>query len=382
MKVIQVCIGKFHHFDLARQLSRRDMLQVIFTGYPGWKLRNEGLRPGQISTFPWVQAPYMGLARWGGLGSSWRKNLSWLAQETLDHHAARNLPEADWLMAISASGLHCGKAAKSRGMRVICDRGSSHIRFQQRILSEEYRSYGEVFDGVDPRILDKEEAEYANADLITIPSEFALDSFIEMGVPREKLRKVPYGVDLTRFAKTGEPDRESFDVLYVGQVNLRKGIRYLLDAFARLKHPRKRLTVVGQIAPEVSRYLARNPPADECRFLGHMPQEQLKDIMSRSHVMVLPSVEEGLALVQAQALACGCPVIATRNTGASDLFEDGDCGFIVEPRNETTIAERLQQLADDESLRTKMSAAALTQVGRFGGWDQYGNLMADIFSSR
>ena len=55
--------------------------------------------------------------------------------------------------------------------------------------------------------------------------------------------------------------------------------------------------------------------------------------MSRSHVMVLPSIEEGLALVQAQALACGCPVIGTRHTGAEDLFSDGNEGFIVPIRN-------------------------------------------------
>ena len=55
-------------------------------------------------------------------------------------------------------------------------------------------------------------------------------------------------------------------------------------------------------------------------------------------------MEEGLALVQAQALACGCPVIGTWNTGAADLFSDGVEGFIVPPRDPKAIAERLRQL--------------------------------------
>ena len=58
-------------------------------------------------------------------------------------------------------------------------------------------------------------------------------------------------------------------------------------------------------------------------LLGRLPQEELAGWMSRSEVMVLPSIEEGLALVQGQALACGCPLISSVNTGGEDLFSDG-----------------------------------------------------------
>jgi glycosyltransferase involved in cell wall biosynthesis len=94
--------------------------------------------------------------------------------------------------------------------------------------------------------------------------------------------------------------------------------------------------------------------------------------MSRSHVMILPSVEEGLALVQAEAMACGCPVIGTDHTGATDLFEDGIEGFILPIRRADMIAQRLQQLAGDPSRRARMSAACLARVRRIGGWHDYG----------
>ena len=68
-------------------------------------------------------------------------------------------------------------------------------------------------------------------------------------------------------------------------------------------------------------------------FLGVVGQERLAELMSTSHVMVLPSIEEGLALVQGQAMACGCPVIASTNTGAEDLFTDGVEGFVVPIRD-------------------------------------------------
>jgi glycosyltransferase involved in cell wall biosynthesis len=114
--------------------------------------------------------------------------------------------------------------------------------------------------------------------------------------------------------------------------------------------------------------------------MGHVPQQDLKKIMSRSHVMVLPSVEEGMACVQAQAMACGCPVIASENTGARDLFTDGKEGFIVPICDSAAIASRLQMLADDRYLRSRMSSAALERVKSIGGWEGYGETMYQLFA--
>jgi len=229
-------------------------------------------------------------------------------------------------------------------------------------------------------VITKEEAEYEAADIITVPSSFAYCSFLEMGIPEFKLRKVPYGVDIQRFAKVVDPTPDRFDVLFVGQVSFRKGVPDLIDAFGRLKHGKKHLRIVGGMRPEMKRYLKQNPLQDDVEFLGHIPQVQLKHIMSRSHVMVLPSIEEGLACVQAQALACGCPVIGTWHTGAEDLFTDGKEGFIVPIRDQGSIAEKLQLLADDPKRRAAMSEAALQRVKVLGGWTEYGNQMAHVMN--
>ena len=100
--------------------------------------------------------------------------------------------------------------------------------------------------------------------------------------------------------------------------------------------------------------------------------------MGASHLMVLPSVEEGLALVQGQAMACGCPVLATTATGAEDLFTDGVEGFIVADRDVAALTERMQQVADDPALRRKLSEASLERVKFLGGWDQYGDLWDEL----
>jgi glycosyltransferase involved in cell wall biosynthesis len=124
--------------------------------------------------------------------------------------------------------------------------------------------------------------------------------------------------------------------------------------------------------PDLEAVLSRLPQQN-VEFLGSVPQDRLIELMSTSTVMVLPSIEEGLALVQGQAMACGCPVIASTNTGSEDLFTDNVEGFIVPIRDTEALTHRMQQFADDPSLRERMSQAALARVKSLGGWKEYGD---------
>lgn len=371
MKVVLGCIGKFHHFDLARQLEERGVLERIFTGYPRWKLGQEGLPPERIATFPWLQTPYMARGSFGLNSVVLERELAWWCNQTFDRHLARRLPTCDVLVTLSGCGLAAGQVQLRRGGRWICDRGSCHIAFQNGILAEEFQRWRRPFRGVDPRVMAKEETEYATADLITVPSAFAYRSFLARGVPAHKLARVPYGVDLCRFQPMAKPGEGDFQVLFVGQVSLRKGVPYLLEAFRRLKHPHKKLVIVGAVQPEM-RPLLRNL-GEGIELRGPRPQEEVKMWMSRSHVMVLPSIEEGLATVQAQAMACGCPVIGTTHSGAEDIFTDGLEGHIVPIRDADAILDRLEQLVGDPQLRASMSEAGLARVRNLGGWREYGD---------
>ena len=223
-----------------------------------------------------------------------------------------------------------------------------------------------------PHIVLREEAIYAQADAITVPSTVSKRSFVQMGLPAEKVHVIPYGVRLDRFKPDGKPPKDSFEVLFAGQVSLRKGIPYLLESFARLKHSHKHLTVVGSVQDDL-RTLLPSLPQQNVTFTGSISQTDLAKRMSISHLMVLPSVEEGLALVQGQAMACGCPVLATTATGAEDLFTDGVEGYIVADRNVEALTSRMQQVAEDPALQSRLREAALLRVKTLGGWDQYGN---------
>ena len=330
----------------------------------------------KIKAYPWVNLIERGVQRFG-LTARQTWGLSRWHRESFDAYVARNLPECDALVAHSGSGLTAGNLAQKRGGHYICDRGASHIRFWSEMLPEEFARWGEVFPGVDPQDIAREEAEYAQADLITLPSRFALRTFTEQGVSPEKIRVVPYGVNLSHFEPVSQPEPETFEVLFVGAVSFLKGIPYLLNAFQKLQHPKKRLTLVGAVLPEMARYLQGKSLAN-VELTGPLPNSRLKEIMSRSHAMVFPSLNDGFGMVMGEAMACGCPVIASTNCGGEHLIDDGCEGFLIPIRDSQVIAERLEQLAQDPELRYRMVQSSLARVGTLGGWNVYGDQMVTI----
>ncbi|MGB6134008.1 MAG: glycosyltransferase family 4 protein [Acidobacteriaceae bacterium] len=378
LKVVQAVCGTFHHFDLARELDARGLLECIYSTFPWRRLRREGVDRGKVRTFPWIHTPQLLLGRRWKVPDGVNRDISWAMFRSFDAWMARTLPRCDVFVGISGTGLRTGRRAQQRGGKYVCDRGSSHIRYQDRILREEYGIWGvERRVIVDPRMITREEAEYEEADAITVPSEFARRSFLEMGVAPEKLHRIPYGVRLERFRRVGEPSKDRFEVLFAGAVSLQKGVPWLLQAFARVKHRRKRLRLVGAMQPDVKSLLPQLP-LENVELVGPVPQAELPAIMSGSHVIVLPSIQDGFGMVMAQAMACGCPVISSRHTGGEDLFADGVEGFVVPIRSPEAIAERLQQLADDPALRQRMSEAALERVRHIGGWREYGERWAEL----
>jgi glycosyltransferase involved in cell wall biosynthesis len=381
MRVALSTPGKFHTFDLARELYVRGSLAGIFSGYPRFKLQNEDVPVELIHTFPWLNVPYLAFPWKSHLPYSIIQQWEHLNAITFSNWVERSLKECDIYVGLSGTSFPAGKKAHQLGARFVCDRGSAHIRLQDQLLREEHDSWGMPFFGIDHRTIDREELEYDEADFITVPSTFALRSFIEQGIPADKLRLLPYGVNVTRFQPISEPAAERFDILFVGGMNLRKGIQYLVQAYQKINHPAKSLTFVGAPSQQLIELLKLRGfwPAD-AKVLGHIPQPELKHIMSESHVLVLPSVEDGFGMVMAQAMACGCPVIASRNTGSEDLFRDGEEGYTVPIRDINSLTEKLQQLADYPDKRYEMGQKALARVKNLGGWTSYGEKAMEIYA--
>lgn len=356
----------FWIFDLARQLEARGHLEELFTGFPPWWVK--GVPRGRVRSFPWLVSTKSLLAKWGA--ESLASQLSWPSLWTLDKWMAKNLSDCDIFHCLSASGLETHRVAREKyNALTICGRGSSHAVYQREILTEEYSRWGMQYDSGDDRILERELKEYEECDLVTVPSTFAKRSFIEMGVPEEKVRQIPYGVDLSTFKPVEKKD-DVFRVLYVGSLGLPKGLPYLLKAVSELDLPNFECCLIGPKKAEIEPFLEKYEGS--YRYLGPKPRAELYKYYSQGSVLVLPSIQEGLALVQAEAMACRLPVIATPNTGGEDLFTDGKEGFIVPIRDPDAIRARIQYLYDNPGERSRMAKEAFNTVQSLGGWDDYG----------
>ena len=366
LRVAVATIGRFWMFDLARQLRTFGDEVQLFTGYPLMKV-DADLRPITRTRPWWTLATYARMLVAPPVTGTWwaQRNLddfgSWLSR-TLDPKSV------DILDAIAATGLEAGRALHREGKRWICNRGSTHILAQKALLEEEHRRWGARAPDFS-RGIDRCLAEYEESDAIVVPSHFVKHSFGEHGVPLDKVSVCPYGVDLTMFAPQPKQDGR-FRVLFVGAYSLRKGIGDLFEAVRPLVTKRQcELWMVGSETPDGRPLVERN--ADIIINKGSQPRRSLSWFYSQATVLVLPSVEEGLALVLAQAMACGVPVIASENTGARDLIVDGVEGFIVPPRAPEQIRERLQWMMDNPERRNEMAAAARARVADFGGWNEF-----------
>jgi glycosyltransferase involved in cell wall biosynthesis len=225
--------------------------------------------------------------------------------------------------------------------------------------------------------MQKELSEYCIADLVTVPSQVCVDSFISEGVESNKVKKNPYGSRDQRFLPSGRPSSSKFIILWVGSVSIRKAFMDALHAFQALPIREKCFKVVGIVDREMGILLNKENLSD-VEFLGKVPNVELPDLFSAAHVFVISSIEEGLAMVIGEAMACGCPVIASENSGASELFKNGVEGFIVPIRSPEVITEKLLFLYKNPNIRIKMSQAALGRVKDMRGWDRYGQRSVEI----
>lgn len=374
--IVNVCsAGRFHVFDLARQMQRQGYLGRLYTAYP--KSKVDDLPLDKVVTFPWLMIPYFALGRIGWTQA--QALLAWPVIETFDRWLATHVAACDVFHCLSGFGLRAHRAVKARyNALTVCDRGSSHIVYQDELLAEEYERHGLPYQPIDYRIVKKELLEYAECDLITVPSTFVYRSFLAKGVPEHKLAKAPYGVDLRLFRPVPKEDN-IFRVIYAGSLSVRKGIPDLLDALAGLHLPDFELLLLGGLQDEVRPFLARY--AGGFRYARFIPRTELFRYYSQGSVFVMASIEEGLSLVLAQAMACGLPVVATINTGAEDLFTDGVEGYIVPIRQPEALREKVFYLYEHPDVREEMAQAARQRVQLLGGWEAYGKRTAGIYAA-
>jgi glycosyltransferase involved in cell wall biosynthesis len=234
----------------------------------------------------------------------------WL-RRAIDLLVARRLEPCDLMIGMSGLCIESAKAARNRfGARIVVERGSRHILSQKAILDAIAGNQRWI---VGPEDVRRELGSYGLADIISVPSRHVEESFASFGVLRQRIFRNPYGVDLSMFAATRAPRNVVPVVMMAGSWSLRKGCDVLWDACRADGH--WRLAHVGVL---------EDAPVPDSPLFSHLdpvPQWKLAELLGQADAFVLASREEGLALVQVQALACGLPVACTDRTGGEDLGE-------------------------------------------------------------
>ncbi|MCH7809034.1 MAG: glycosyltransferase family 4 protein [Chloroflexi bacterium] len=191
-------------------------------------------------------------------------------------------------------------------------------------------------------------------------------------------RIIPSGIDYARFAAETPPIPDLMDakrnIVFVGRQEQRKGLPYLIEAFARLKAemPETRLIIVGPdggIRPACERYIEEHNVEDVV-FTDYVAEEDLPRYYRSGDVFCAPNTgHESLGLILLEAMASGVPIVASRIPGFAAVVKDGEQGLLVPPRDSEALCEALKRLLSDAGMREAMGRAAALHA-RSWSWDE------------
>jgi glycosyltransferase involved in cell wall biosynthesis len=277
------------------------------------------------------------------------------------------------------------EVAKRAGATTVLERNYAHPRHSREVLEAEYAAAGLDWPGRPwpglrrydhwVRELSVAIREMDVADIILVPAEFTRDTLVARGVAPQKIRVLPRGVDTDRHRpspRAGLP----FRALFVGQVCLRKGVRYLLEAWRRLRLPGAELVLRGSVHAEVQPLLARYRDLSGLRVEGFVKDPA--PLYADASVLVLPTLDEGSAKVVSEAMAAGLPVVTTPEAGS--LVVDGQIGCLVPARDVERLADRLAYLHAHPDRWREMGMAAREAILPYT-WQRYQRALLDVYGS-
>jgi len=379
MKVNVSTVGRFHAFNLASELEKRGYLNKLITTYPKFKASQWLIPKKKIVSKVLLEL----LRRYGERIKFFDPYvLDNIAHKGIALTAAKYISQADISIGWSGNSLEAISESNKQGKIFILERGSSHYSYQMEILKEEAKRQNLKDFQPNLKHWERELLEYEYTDYISVPSQFVYDTFTEFGISEDKLIKNPYGVNLEEFYPVEKED-DIFRVIHCGGISYRKGIPYLLEAFSQLNIKKSELWIVGSIDQEIKAFVDQYKDKNII-FHGSKKQSDLYWYLSQCDVFCLASIEEGLAMVQAQAMACGLPIITTRNTGGGELVQDNKNGFVIPIRDIKAIKEKILYLYNNKETSKRMGEKAIETIHNGFSWDDYGhryiNNLKEIYS--
>ena len=275
-------------------------------------------------------------------------------------------------------------AARRAGIPSVLERPNAHTAFAFAAVEQARRELGLPEDTSSPHArrperLAREEREYAAADRLLCPSDFVASTFRDAGVPDGKLVRTRYGYDPARFSGDGRDDGADrpFTAGFVGRGEPRKGLHHALRAWVESGVAEQgRFVIAGAIDPDYRTVLEPLLAHPSVEAHGHVADPAA--LMRSCDVLVLPSVEEGSALVTYEARACGCVLVVSDRAGA--VCTDGVDGLVHTAGDLEALTGHLRALATDRERLERLRGASLAGAGDLT-WTSAGRVLGEAYAA-
>jgi len=256
--------------------------------------------------------------------------------------------------------------AKQKGLLCVREMINNPLARAKPILDAAYRSAGlQPSHGITDSMVAQETNELALYDYLFSSNAEVDASLRALGFPEQRILAASFGWTKTRFQIYDGPaqsgDEVGFRAVFVGLMNVRKGLSTLLEAW-EIAGLEGELVLAGALEECLKPLVDRACQGEGVRHLGHV--DDVASLYRSSDVFVFPTHEEGGPQVTYEAAACGVPIITT-SMGAARLVDDGKTGIIVPAGDPEALAKALLKLANDAPLRARFSAASLERVEQF-----------------
>ncbi len=269
--------------------------------------------------------------------------------------STRTAKSSKLLWAWSQVSLKTMLKFKSNKLPIILEKPMIHVNEWQQILDKEYQTFSPGhyrYYEICKTLRSRMKQEYELADTIVVLSDFALQSFASNKIDKNKLSKVSlyaYSEGLNHDTKSTE--KPNYEILFVGRIDVLKGIPRLLKVIDKLAINNKNvnLTLVGDIKQEVADYF--KVKRRYVKIVGTKSKTELVDIYKNSDLLILPSVQESFGLVLLEALSNGLKVLASKNTGAPDIAKYCDQVTLFNPFDENELEEKILSLINNKSMK-------------------------------
>lgn len=217
----------------------------------------------------------------------------------------------------------------------------------------------------------------SKADQVITVSTTTQKKLLNLNLGLKNIEIIKPGLDVNISERIRNPKfQDMLKLLYVGTIEERKGIIYLIEALSLLDSSKIELNIIGE-APyskfyydQITEAVRKGNLESVVFFRGKVSRDELIEYYMNSEIFVFPSLWEGYGMVVAESMAYGLPVIASRIPAIEELIEDGFSGLLFEAKNSEQLSEKIKLLSENKELRNEITKNAFKKARSFLNWNE------------